>query len=112
MIGDGVRGVRSYAIDPVTGALTETMLVPADTGALPVSFEAIELWPGTGVPLCLCEVDGNAAQVDVFDLLSFLDLWFAGDTAADVDGTPGVDVFDLLVFLDCWFPASAGAPCP
>ncbi len=59
---------------------------------------------------CPCETNG-VEGVDVFDLLAFLDSWFAADAAADIDGTPGVDVFDLLFFLDCWFPASAGAPC-
>ncbi len=74
---------------------------------------------GNGVPdecdpvaQCLCEFDNNAAQIDVFDLLAYLDEWFAGSVAADVDGAAGVDVFDLLAFLDCWFPGSAGNPCP
>src|SRR5690606_3983061 len=62
-------------------------------------------------PPCPCELD-DAAGVDVFDLLAYLDLWFASDEAADLDGESGIDVFDLLAFLDCWFPASAGAPCP
>jgi uncharacterized membrane protein len=61
-------------------------------------------------PACVCETDG-AEGVNVFDLLSYLDGWFAGDAAADLDGQAGVDVFDLLFFLDCWFPASAGEPC-
>ncbi len=71
----------------------------------------IGTFTGTLPPQCACETDGNAAQVDVFDLLAYLDLWFAGDSAAELDGTAGVDVFDLLSFLDCWFPASAGEPC-
>jgi hypothetical protein len=60
---------------------------------------------------CPCELDGDDAQVNVFDLLAYLDLWFASDAAAEIDGTPGVDVFDLLAYLDCWFPASGGTPC-
>ncbi len=60
---------------------------------------------------CACEFDGNA-HVNVFDLLMYLDLWFAHDAQAELDGTPGIDVFDLLAYLDCWFPASAGGPCP
>src|SRR5690606_27003953 len=64
---------------------------------------------GPPVPACLCELD-EVEGIDVFDLLAYLDLWFAGDDDADVDDAPGVDVFDLLAFLDCWFPASAGAP--
>lgn len=58
-------------------------------------------------PPCLCEIDDDGAQVDVFDLLAYLDAWFAFDAAADLDGVPGVDVFDLLTFLDCWFRACA-----
>jgi 6-phosphogluconolactonase (cycloisomerase 2 family) len=109
-IGDGVRGVWTYLIG-ADGLLTQVGNGPADTGAVPVMFEALELWPGTGEPLCLCEFDSDAAQVDVFDLLAYLDLWFVSAPAADVDGTAGVDVFDLLAFLDCWFPASSGTPC-
>jgi hypothetical protein len=64
-------------------------------------------------PSCPCELTGDApASVNVFDLLAYLDLWFAGAPGADIDATPGVNVFDLLAYLDCWFPASAGAPCP
>ena len=65
----------------------------------------------TAVPPCPCERD-EAVGIDVFDLLAYLDLWFAGDQSAELDGAAGVDVFDLLFFLDCWFPASAGAACP
>jgi hypothetical protein len=61
---------------------------------------------------CACEFDGDAGQVNVFDLLAYLDLWFQDAAGADLDGDPGVDVFDLLFYLDCWFPASAGNPCP
>ncbi len=69
---------------------------------------------GATAPGCPCETDGDDAQVDVFDLLAYLDLWFAADAAAELTGDDpaSVDVFDLLAFLDCWFPASAGAACP
>jgi hypothetical protein len=69
-----------------------------------------ELTGGTCGPVagCPCEFDNNTAQVNVFDLLAYLDLWFAGDEGAELDGQDGIDVFDLLGFLDCWFPASAG----
>jgi hypothetical protein len=59
---------------------------------------------------CPCELTGDQAT-DVFDLLAYLDDWFAGSAAAELDGTPGIDVFDLLAYLDCWFSASAGNPC-
>jgi hypothetical protein len=60
---------------------------------------------------CPCEADGDASQVNVFDLLAYLDLWFESDPAAEMTGSEPVDVFDLLGYLDCWFNASAGNPC-
>ena len=75
-------------------------------GEVLISFDL-----GLAAP-CPCELDGDDAQVDVFDLLAYLALWFPQDPAADLDGDADVDVFDLLDFLSCWFPASAGGPCP
>ena len=80
-----------------------------------VDIGAVEAPADTPLPApgCACETDGNDARVDVFDLLAYLDLWFAGDAQAERTGDDPVviDVFDLLSFLDCWFPASAGNPC-
>ncbi len=59
---------------------------------------------GDPVPPCLCELTGDDT-VDVFDLLAYLDSWFAAAPAADLDGNEAVDVFDLLSYLDCWFAA-------
>jgi hypothetical protein len=106
---------RSFALDGLIDS----------TSSLRVRFRASDAEPGSVVeagidafelrgricedaPPCPCERAGDPAQVDVFDLLGYLDLWFAADAAAELDGTAGVDVFDLLAFLDCWFPASAG----
>lgn len=65
-------------------------------------------------PTCPCETGGSSSEVDVFDLLAYLDGWFTQDPGAERTGDEPaqVDVFDLLGYLDCWFPASAGAPCP
>jgi hypothetical protein len=49
---------------------------------------------------CPADLDRNAA-VDVFDLLLFVDRWFAGD--ANYDNTASTDIFDLLAYLDAWF---------
>ena len=51
---------------------------------------------------CRCDVDESAA-IDIFDLLAYLGLWFAGDPDADANGDAVIDIFDLLVFLSCWF---------
>src|SRR5690606_14568211 len=105
-------------IDTTTNTVTETICT--QIGAAAAAFSSARAAGSSNLsdavalvtlPAdCPCERDG-AAGVDVFDLLAYLDLWFAQDAAADIDGVAGVDVFDLLNFLDCWFPASAGAPC-
>lgn len=59
---------------------------------------------GDPAPACPCELTGDDT-LDVFDLLAYLDLWFASDPAADLNNTANVDVFDLLTYLDCWFQA-------
>lgn len=76
--------------------------VPAGNGAVP-DMGAIEAAADTP-PSCYCDLDG-AGGADIFDLLSYLDLWFDGAEAAELTGDQpaAVDVFDLLAFLDCWF---------
>ena len=64
------------------------------------------------IPSCPCEFTGDQpAEVDVLDLLAYLDHWFTLAVPADLDGSGGIDVFDLLAYLDCWFAASGGASC-
>ncbi len=52
---------------------------------------------------CPCDMNNPYDGVDVFDLLAYLDLWFAGAPNANFNLDGGVDVFDLLAYLDCWF---------
>ncbi len=138
--GFGAKAVRAVRLDPAGSTLWGPIDVgssPTDKGRLTAaafpSGMMVAAWSdqrvdGDGGDIyaqnvnldgtlgasigCLCEMDGNAAQVDVFDLLAYLDLWFAFDEAANMDLVPEIDVFDLLAYLDCWFPASAGNPCP
>ncbi len=56
----------------------------------------------SAAPPCAADLDDNGA-VDVFDLLAYLDLWFASSLAADLNGDSVTDVFDLLAYLDMWF---------
>jgi hypothetical protein len=53
---------------------------------------------------CAADLTGDSV-VDVFDLLSYLELWFPGDAAAELtgDSPASIDVFDLLAYLDTWF---------
>jgi hypothetical protein len=68
----------------------------------------IDYIPTPGTAPCPCERTGDSpASVDVFDLLAYLGLWFAGDFAANLNDDELVDVFDLLAYLDCWFAADA-----
>ncbi len=85
-----------------------TFTAEANTSYL-VRLGGAELAQGSGVltvaaaePPCACDLVDDGA-IDVFDLLAYLDLWFAADHAADIDEAAGVDVFDLLAYLDCWF---------
>src|SRR5690606_17847014 len=58
-----------------------------------------------GVPP-VCEADNDAdGDVDVFDLLSYLDSWFNLDASAERTGDipVSINVFDLLAYLDEWF---------
>ena len=55
--------------------------------------------PGGG---CSADLTGDGA-VDVFDLLAYLDLWFAASPRADLDGSTTIDVFDLLAYVSEWF---------
>src|SRR5690606_28312795 len=101
--------LEDLAVDIAGRTLTSVTFDNKVGGGLAIFAMSVD---GTGGAACVCEADGNAAQVNVFDLLAYLDLWFAQAAGADIDGVAGVNVFDLLFFLDCWFPASAGAPCP
>jgi hypothetical protein len=94
--------------------LADPTIDPPDSGVIrsgdPDANLYLKITAAAPAPACPCERDG-APGVNVFDLLAYLDGWFAQDAAADIDETPGVDVFDLLAYLDCWFPASAGEAC-
>jgi hypothetical protein len=62
------------------------------------------LWTLAPEPACPADLDEDE-DVDVFDLLAYLDLWFAADAGAELTGDSPtmVDVFDLLAYLDGWF---------
>lgn len=52
--------------------------------------------------LCVADFDENGT-VQVPDIFAFLSAWFAGDSAADIDGVPGIGVPDIFAFLSLWF---------
>jgi len=46
-------------------------------------------------------------QLDIFDVFAYLDLFNAGDPAADITGDGSLDIFDVFGFLDLF---NAGCP--
>jgi hypothetical protein len=51
-----------------------------------------------------CAADFNHDHaLDIFDLLAYLDAWFAGDDSTDMNADGAVDNFDLLGYIDLWF---------
>lgn len=62
-----------------------------------------EAWEGSGSEPCTADLTLDD-QIDVSDLLMYLDMWFPGLPGADLAPPAGeVDVFDLLEYLDAWF---------
>jgi hypothetical protein len=66
--------------------------------------DSVARWACTASPACVADLD-QSEVVDVFDLLVYLDRWFASDAAAEFTGDDpaSIDVFDLLAYLDLWF---------
>ncbi|MBY0313396.1 MAG: M12 family metallopeptidase [Phycisphaerales bacterium] len=51
-----------------------------------------------------CPVDFNGTGgLNVQDIFSFLNAWFAGNPTSDFDGLGGVTVQDIFSFLNAWF---------
>ncbi len=79
--------------------LYDITLIAWDANALYADSEPVTFRVNT----CAADLT-NDGTVDVFDLLGYLDAWFAADPhAADLTGDGTVDVFDLLGYLDLWF---------
>lgn len=125
--------VRAYDPDPANPSIDRgyrfTLLWDCDHNRIDDATDiannaALDVFPapsGDGIldicqTGCDCNVDpsGDINVVNVFDLLAYLDLWFASDPAAErtSDDPASIDVFDLLDFLDCWFDASANGCTP
>jgi hypothetical protein len=50
---------------------------------------------------CPPDLDGNGS-LDLFDFLAFVNLFNAGDPAADFDGNGVLDLFDFLAFINAF----------
>ncbi len=112
-VGDGETTVRLTGLDDILDTPQGQFIVqgfvshPDINEAGQVSFIAT-LTDGSRaafvatpvLPDCPADLNGDG-EVDVFDLLAYLDDWFAGD--ADLNGDDVTDVFDLLAYLDGWF---------
>lgn len=82
------------ALESDTGVYQVTITSPCGS----IMSEAVLL---TVRPCVHADYNGNG-EVEVQDLFDFLNEWFAGDPAADIDGG-GVSVLDIFAYLDAWF---------
>ena len=94
---DGVAGAYSFAIEPVTGDFNPTPGAPVLTGG--IGPNDVVAWPGAGCP---ADITGDG-QLNFFDVAAYLDLFNAGDPAADLAPPIGVlNFFDLSAYLDLY----------
>lgn len=93
IVPPGLLRVRFTAADAGVGSIVEAAVDALEVRAYPCGA------------LCPCERDGSVEQIDVFDLLTYLDDWFEQAPEADLTQDGAVDVIDLLEYLDCWFGA-------
>ncbi len=91
-----------------------------------VSFLSLEGGSVGGIPElelefasepCPCDTsdisESTPGEVNIVDLLVYLDAWLDGDPVAERTGDDAITVLDLLTFLDCWLGVTAEAiPCP
>lgn len=112
-----------------TSAATWTLSVSDDAGGDTGNLTGWTLsLDGIGTNACgqtpcqkVASYDGNTSVVEVVDLFTFLDKWFAdfpgaptgAQPNADFDDDGTVEVEDLFNFLDIWFAVfGAGGNCP
>ncbi len=100
-------GPARRALDLLGNIRTIDVPLAGDGQPWPTDMGAIEY------VACPCEIDGDHSTTPA-DLLLYLDLWFDEDLRAERDGDPyfRINVFDLLAFLDCWFAPTSTPPCP
>ncbi|HMN42475.1 MAG TPA: VCBS repeat-containing protein [Phycisphaerales bacterium] len=121
--------VSIFANTTVEGAASISLAAPAvfATGAHPEQFDIADmdnngtldlvvpnrdsntttiLLNGSGLPgapLMACRTDANRnGQLEVEDILVYLNSWLAGSPGADMNFTGGVDVQDIFDFLNAW----------
>jgi hypothetical protein len=111
-VGDGATTVRLVGLNDTVDTPQGQFFIDSFVSAVDindagqVSFIATlgdgsrAAFVATPVVACPADLTGDSV-VDVFDLLAYLDDWFAGD--ADRNGDNVTDVFDLLDYLDIWF---------
>lgn len=58
----------------------------------------------TGPPAACCIADfDQTGTIDSVDIFAYLEAWFAGNPACDVDGASGLSSDDVFRFLNAWF---------
>jgi hypothetical protein len=86
-----------------SGTLTITGVAPADEGSY-ICVVTNTCGAATSSPVhlgCLGDFD-HTSGLQVQDIFAYLNAWFSGDPAADLDGN-GLAVQDIFDFLNLWF---------
>ncbi|HMN42683.1 MAG TPA: GC-type dockerin domain-anchored protein [Phycisphaerales bacterium] len=94
-ITTGLPGVMLEAKDIADNGLIAGTV---DGGSAPI---AVLLTPVVTPPACVPDFN-HSGGLEVQDIFDFLNAWFAGDPAADVNGH-GLGVDDIFDFLNAWF---------
>lgn len=93
-----------------TGSIA-TVTLPLDPNVIPAGhymlFAMVDDIPSVGrivqvLPRCLADFNGLGG-VTIQDIFAFLNAWFAGDPATDVDAVGGLAIADIFFFLNAWF---------
>ncbi|HMN40631.1 MAG TPA: zinc-dependent metalloprotease family protein [Phycisphaerales bacterium] len=74
----------------------------ACSGSGPCSFSVVAADTITATFRCRADFNG-VDGITVQDIFDYLNGWFAGDPATNVDGVPGLSVQDIFSFLNTWF---------
>jgi hypothetical protein len=65
------------------------------------NFILSDTWEFSCDPPCYPDLDGNGT-LELFDFLSFVNLFNAADPTADCDGNGSLDLFDFLCFTNAF----------
>jgi probable HAF family extracellular repeat protein len=100
LIDAGATGLTGWRLDRATGISDDGRTI-VGVGVNPLGIQ--QGWIATLGSTPACPADFNGADgLSVQDIFDFLNAWFAGSPAADINGG-GLSVQDIFDFLNAWF---------